>query len=556
MALVYYLPPGRSDVGVEKEWGKEVTVGPISVQVRNDGTYLKINQTINDALLTAILKKEGLPPLEPKVSATLRKRLGEWIRITDRKLTRDGFVEVAESPDMLKLRLVYHPALGSGKDLTVDEIIQVLIEKENVVPEFIKPDAIRDALRRPGNAIVVAEGIPPKPGKDARIVVVPMEKMERIPDAEDEPKRVDWRKLSSSVITVKSGEPVVEKVPPTDGEPGKGVRGEFIPPTPGKDIDLSTVVGKGLEIEENMRLIAKKTGILKQENGKFHIDEIFVVEGDLDFEVGNIKDVKHIEIRGNVLPGFYVKVDGMVIVRGSVENATIEAGGNVYVGGIITQEKGGYIKAGGWVYAKEFLQSKVEAAGSVYTESGFRHSDIMSGEHIIATNPKSRTSGGILKARGNIYLGICGNIHGTKTEVIAGHVSDLREKVAEIDKEISELRNKMETLEGALPLLRSAESKGKTKAAIKTIQGFLKEKEAEKETLQKTIRNAINMAIYVANRAYMGTSFVLADTYVYNTKEDLEKCVLKLDENGEFGPLPWRKPPFKVKPPQARLPKG
>ncbi len=541
---------------MEEEWGKEVTIGPISVQVRDDGTYLKINQTINDALLTAILKKEGLPTLEPKVSATLRKRLGEWIRITDHKLSRNGFFEVAESPDMLKMRLVYHPALGTGKDLTVDEIIQILIEKENVVPEFIKPDAIRDALRRPGNAVVVAEGIPPEPGEDARIVVVPMEKKEKIPDVEEEPRRIDWRELSSSVITVKSGEPVVEKVPPTEGEPGKGVRGEFISPTPGKDIDLNTVVGKGLEIEENIRLIAKKTGILKQENGKFHIDEIFVVEGDLDFEVGNIKDVKHIEIRGNVLPGFYVKVDGMVIVRGSVENATIEAGGNVYVNGIIAQEKGGYIKADGWVYAKEFLHSRVEAYGSVYTDGGFRHSDILAGENIIATNPKSRTAGGVLKARGNIYVGICGNIHGTKTELIAGHVSDLREKVSELDNEISELRKKMETLKNALPLLRKEEAKEKTEAGIKAIESAIKEKEAEKDALQKNIINAVNMAIYVANRAYMGTSFVLADTYVYNTKEDLEKCVLKLDENGEFRPLEWRKPHFKVKPPQARLPKG
>ena len=540
---------------MEKEWGKEVTIGPISVQVRNDGTYLKINQTINDALLTAILKKEGLPSLEPKVSATLRKRLGEWIRITDHKLTRNGFIEVVESPDMLKLRLVYHPALGTGKDLTVDEIMQILIEKEKVIPEFIKPDAIRKALHKPGNAIIVAEGIPPKPGKDARIVIVPIQKASKSGD-EEEPKKIDWREVSSSVITVKSGEPVVEKVPPTEGEPGKGVRGEVIPPTPGKDIDLNTVVGKGLEIEEDIRLIAKKTGILKQENGKFHIDEIFVVEGDLDFEVGNIKDVRHIEIRGNVLPGFYVRVDGMVIIRGSVENATIEAGGNVYIGGIVTQEKGGYIKAGGWVYAKEFLQAKIEAGGTVYTDGGFRHSDILAGENIIATNPKSRTSGGTLRARGSIYVGICGNIHGTKTELIAGYVSDLKDKVSDIDKEIVVLKEKRDTLKRAFPLLRDEESKKKTEIAIETLDRAIEDKKTEKEAIEKTIKDAINMAIYVANRAYMGTIFVLADTYVYNTKEDLEKCVLKLDENGEFGPLQWRKPPFKVKPPQARLPKG
>jgi len=539
---------------VSAEESREVTIGPISIKVTMDGTYLKINQTINDALLIAIMKKEGLPPLEPKVSATLRKHLGEWIKITDRRLHRDGFIEVVESPDLLKARLVYHPAIGGGKDLTPDKVISMLIEKEGIVPEFINPNAVKNALSKPGNATLVAEGIPPKPGKDAKIVIVPAQKTEEAP--EDEPQRLDWHEASSSVITVKAGEPVVEKIPPTEGETGTGVKGETIPPVPGKDMDLAAVKGKGLELEENIRLIATRTGILRQEEGKFHVDEIFIVEGDLDFEVGNIKDVKHIEIRGNVLPGFYIRVEGMVIVGGSVENATIEAGEDVYVRGIVVGEKGGYIKAGGFVYAKEFLSATVEAGGDVYTDSGFRHSNIFSGGYIIATNPKSRTSGGILKARKSVYLGIVGNIHGTKTEVHAGYVSDLREQVASIDEEIKALMEKKESLKAAIPLLKDNQARQKTRKALESLDVMIKEKEEAKKKIDKIIKEAVYQEIFVAGKAYVGTQFALADTYIYNVKEDLEHVVVKINEEGEFAPVPWREPKFKTKPPQARMPRG
>lgn len=535
--------------------GKEVTIGPISIKVDTEGTYLKINQTINDALLTAILKKEGLPTLEPKVSATLRKHLGEWIKITDRKLHRDAFVEVVESPDMLKARLIYHPAIGGGKDLTPEEVMSILIEREGIVPEFIDPNAVKNAISKPGNAVVVAEGIPPKPGLDAKIVIVPMQK-NASEDDEAAHKRLDWHEASSSVITVKAGEPVVEKVPPTEGEPGTGVKGEVIPPTPGKDIDLQTVQGKGLELEENIRLVATRTGILKQEDGRFHIDEIFVVEGDLDFEVGNIKDVKHIEIRGNVLPGFYIRVDGMVIVGGSVENATIEAGDSVYVRGIVVGDKGGYIKAGGFVYAKEFISANVDAGDTVYTDSGFRHSNIVAGKHIIATNPKSRTSGGSLKARGSVYLGIVGNLHGTKTEIRAGYVEDLKERITTINEEIEALKGKKEGLQKALTLVGRPDARVKTQKAIESLDVMIKEKEEAKKKIDKIVKQAIYQEIYVAGKAHPGVQFILADVYVYHVNDEIERSVVKINEEGEFAPVPWREPKFKIKPPQARMPKG
>ena len=534
------------------ENSKEVRIGPISIKVEDDGTYLKINQSINDALLTALLKKEGLPPLESKVSATLRKHLGEWIRVTDKKIKRDGFIEVAYSPDLLRARMVYHPALGGSQDLSFDDVMALLIEEHGILPEFIDHVAVKNALSKPGNAILIAEGIPPKRGKDAQIVIVPMEKKSM---SEDE-KKVDWHEVSSSLISVKAGEPVVEKIPPTEGEPGTGVRGEVIPPTPGKDVDLATVQGKGLLLEEDIRLIAAKTGILKQEDGKFHIDEIFIVDGDLDFEVGNIKDVKHIEIRGNVLPGFFIRVEGTVIVDGSVENATIEAGENVYIRGIVTLEKGGYIKAGGFVYAKEFISAKVEAGDSVYTDSGFRHSDILAGKYIVATNPRSRTSGGILKARKSIYVGICGNLHGTKTEIKAGYVEDLRTQKAEIEEEIHTLKEKQESLKKALDVLRSPEAVSKTKKAIESIKVMIKDKKQKMKELDKIIKEAIYQEIYVSGKAYAGTVFFLADSYVYNVKDELERVVVKLDEEGQFVPVPWREPKFKTKPPQARIPKG
>lgn len=534
---------------------KEVTIGPISVRIKEDGTYLKINKEINDALLTAILRKEGLPTLEPKVSATLRKHIGEWIKILDSPVHRDAFVETHESPDLLKLRLTYHPPLGNGENLTVEDIVSYLIEKENVVPEFIKPENIRVAISRPGNAVVVAEGIPPKKGEDAKVVVVPVDKRAKKDEDEGEDtKRIDWHEFTA-VVTVREGEPVIEKIPPTEGEPGTGVKGEIIPPIPGKDLDLKTVQGKGLQLEDDLYLVAMKTGILKQENQKFHIEEVFIVDGDLDFEVGNIKEVKHVVVHGNVLPGFQIRVEGNVVIGGSVENAIIEAGGDVHISGIVTCEKGGYIKAGGFVYAIEFIFAKVEAGGNVYADSGFRHSDIFAGGYIIASNPKSRTVGGDLKARKSLYLGNCGNIHGTKTNLTAGYSDDLRETVEGLEEEIEEIKDKLNSLRLVLQRFKRGNARKKTESALLKLERDLKEKEKTREEITAMLKAAIYNEIYITGTVYPGTHLLLASFYNYNVREEMSHVVFKLDEEGELGPVQWRDPKFNIRVPQVRVPR-
>ena len=74
---------------------------------------------------------------------------------------------------------------------------------------------------------------------------------------------------------------------------------------------------------------------------KINVFPVYEVNGDVDYNTGNIDFVGTIVIRGNVRSGFKVKADGDIRIIGSVEGAELEAAGSIEISaGIIGQNKG------------------------------------------------------------------------------------------------------------------------------------------------------------------------------------------------------------------------
>ena len=530
-----------------QEQEKIVRVARIYIRISSTGTFVKIQSGIDLGKLKSILSQMKIP-IDQRTVESLLKYPGKWIKVAENPIHKDGHYLFQPSPDNLIGRITYYPALV-GKDLTDEEIYDSLIRENGVKEEFIVKDGIKRALYMPGTPQIIAHGIPPIHGRSATIRVIPTNQKKHITSG-----KIDWKEMGS-LIFVNEGDVILEKEPPTPGKPGIDIFGREIPPIPGKDIDLASLVCDNIKVSGNIA-VAKTSGILTTKDGKYCIEEVFVINGDLDYEIGNIRNVKHVEIKGSVLPGFSVEATGHIIVRGAVDGGYLTAGGNIFVEGIITGEKGGYLKAGGFIYGKEFIEAHADAGQSIYSDGGFRHSNITAGENIISIHPKAIAVGGILIARKYIYVAQAGNIHGTKTTIHAGYVDDIVADIESLTREIEDLRQQIGKLMGELIKLthitKNKEAISTLEKEIEKLHGNLNEKREKKKALEEIVRKSSSFAIYVSKEAHQGTIFKLGRGYIYQPEDKIGPCVIRVID-GRLTPSEWHNPPFIIKRPKVKI---
>ena len=512
------------------------------------GTYAKMDDEIYDGMFTALLKKERLPEIIPQVRRLLRKHKGEWIKIYDRPFTRDAFIEIIDSPDRLSLSIVYHPAMGKGKNLSDEEIFNLLISK-GYKADFIDVGQINLAIQRPGQSIVVAKGVPPQKGQDAKIEVLTKNKghSEEIVEEDNSlEQRIDWHEYSSKLEVIKQGDVVIRKIPPTEGVPGIDVRGNVIPPERGKDIYLDTVISEGLKLVSHTEVAATKTGLLKRRGDKYYIEETYIVEGDLDFSIGNIKDIKNLEVRGDIKPGFKIKIEGTLIVRGSIENATVEAD-TIKVLGTITNKGGGYIKANNLIQVRDVIQGKLICEGDIIIEKVSRHSSIMAGRHVIIVSPKGSIVGGTIKATFSIVAPNIGNAYGTPTQVYAGYTEDIKQLVETLKTQKGNLVTKLELLKKNISKYTSPMLKQKARQNMTNIEEELVKIEENLVRLNNILKEASKQKIYVNGVIYPDVTLQINSFPPLKTVTKYQHVIYGFsDEEGKTTFMPYKRPNIKL----------
>ncbi|MBS3976797.1 MAG: DUF342 domain-containing protein [Syntrophomonadaceae bacterium] len=198
-----------------------------------------------------------------------------------------------------------------------------------------------------GEEICIAKGLPPKPGKDAYIQPVYLEKQIKTQEIPDD-KMVDYLDYGR-IVSVEPGELLAVKVPPQPGEPGKNVLGQNILPPPAKNPVL--IAGPGVKIEDGgLRVVATASGRPEQKNNLFAVYPTHTVNGNVDAVIGHIKFKGDLVIKGSIAEGMRVEAKGKLDVHGSIAHSTVSAGGSIKVGQSIL---GSTVRAGGpWVQFK------------------------------------------------------------------------------------------------------------------------------------------------------------------------------------------------------------
>jgi predicted Zn finger-like uncharacterized protein len=230
-------------------------------------------------------------------------------------------------------------------------------------------------------ALKIAEGKPPEPGKDAHIKYY-FEKDSLKVGASKEGGAIDF-KDRGDIPHVKEGDLLVEKIPIVEGRPGKDVYGSPIPPQKPNDIKLKH--GKDTKIsDDRLKIIAKIDGIPEiSAMGKVYVSPQLKISGDIGLKTGHVDFEGKIDVSEAIQNGFRVK--GNSLTAKEILKAEIEMNGDIVVyGGIM----GATIKTGGNIRAMYVHESRIEAYGDVIVEKELIDSKIdTSGACIVNSGP-------------------------------------------------------------------------------------------------------------------------------------------------------------------------
>jgi uncharacterized protein (DUF342 family) len=294
-------------------------------------------------------------------------------------------------------------ALGDAKVAVDDAVVaavQRLIDRLSLLPEG------------EGIEAVVAEGVPPIHGVDGRVEWLARSMLDVAPDDDE---RVDHYERGALVL-VKPGQTIARVIEPIDGENGRDVRGIELPARPGRPVHLQlddTVVRK------DDRLVAKIAGMLHRKRGRIYVSEMMELRDGVNFATGNINFHGDVAILGNVLDRFRVKAVGDVDVRGLIEAATIETGGNLHAHGGITGYPNGMLSVGGDLIARFLNRATGIVHGNLHVERECLDCDMTVGGNIDL--PGGVLTGGVIRMSKHATIATLGSPHAVETVLRLSH---------------------------------------------------------------------------------------------------------------------------------------
>lgn len=328
--------------------------------------------------------------------------------------------------------------------------------------------------------IMVAQGTLPQPGQNGKIEFNFRTERDFSPK-EDADGRIDFHEVSF-LENVQKGQKLCRRIPPTNGKSGRSLLGKEIKAPDGRDSKLP--MGPNTEYSKSDGpdvLEASSDGcVTLNQSHLVEVKPMLEIKGDVDFSTGNINFNGTLVVGGDVKAGFSLEVTGDVEIGGSVEDATVKAGGNALVKkGFIGHGKG-LIETGGELTLKFAQNQVIRTGGDLILGGELMHCEARVGGNIVASGRKGAIIGGNAMAEGSIEVPQLGSVTYAKTFVHAGCDFKTEERLSEIHRELDKVAENEEKVKKALYAL--------SKLRLK-LQGNLP---AEQQKLYERLRDTMN----------------------------------------------------------------
>ncbi|MBN2644952.1 MAG: DUF342 domain-containing protein [Desulfuromonadaceae bacterium] len=332
--------------------------------------------------------------------------------------TGDYSLQIQLGPNEMRCTASVKPFLQEENLLTPPTLLKYLDEAG--ICEGLNLDAVNEFCQRASRGeelkdILLAETSPPKSGDDGWLeFLVKLSGSHLGQFNEDDKGRIDLYTLNLFTC-VEPGQEIALVHPPTEGLSSVTVTGKLLLPEPGKDADFS--MGSGLHLEGGEMFVSDIAGRVEFNDGILAVSEDYVVHGDVDLEIGNIKFPGNVQIRGDVLDEFDIYSLKEITVVGTVGACHLTAKGDVTLGSMAGKQDGRII-CGGTLKANYLNGVYVECMGDVIIGNEIRNCVIKSAGRILI--PNGQISGGECIALKGIEAKVVGATAGVLTKLTSG----------------------------------------------------------------------------------------------------------------------------------------
>ena len=330
---------------------------------------------------------------------------------------RDAGFSLEISADATVAWVNYVPAHG-GKEATPGEIYAALGEQG--VTSGIDDHAVASLCSGavPGR-IAAAKGVLPENGRDTFFELLVPDTRDRVPQV-NEHGLIDFRDLGAIPLVVVD-QPLMRRIPPTNGISGNNVRGEILEPLPGRNEAFAeNLVGAYVAKDDPDLLRAVFNGQPVRCGNGVTVEQVLNV-GNVNMASGNISFDGTVNVTGEVSPGMKVSATGDIIVAGLIDGGELDAGGDVRVGGGIIAKAS--VRAGGSVAARFVEGAQIYAGTTIAIDDTVLQSDLQAMNQIIIglkSTQRGRLAGGSARAMLLIQVPVLGAATGGVTVIQLG----------------------------------------------------------------------------------------------------------------------------------------
>lgn len=470
------------------------------------------------------------------------------------------------SPDRTAAYFLNLPQSLSPRFPSVEEMQDILDEMEithGYMPErWAEILAELEAGKRTDEyVILVANGTPPVGGRDAEFEWA-VQIDDNKPGKILEDGSIDFRDRNLTTVA-KEGDLLGKLIPPKLGKPGKDIFGTDLQPPGPLNIEVVTDSRIYAEPEEDgsMAFFCETGGgissdsELKTVKGRRHmrinigVYPISNIEGDVDYNSGNIDFNGDVVIGGSVQSQFSVKATGTVTIGGYIEaGAYVTAGKDILIQrgvvGAATE-----LVAGGDIMSKFIQEATVRAGGDVKVGSYIFNASVRAAGQVLVPGMgegKSRALvGGLVWGAKGITARSIGSPYNASTRLVVGVDPDqvnradqiranmhaCEEKQRGLLKKLGVDRLDLDLIKQKLARSPSAKQKQAMLVAVKRIAKIAELGRNQQEELEEIAelqrKLAIKTTVNVLADMFAGVEIRIGEQTEL-IREDCERCSYKL----------------------------
>jgi uncharacterized protein (DUF342 family) len=377
---------------------------------------------------------------------------------TGAKAVTNAYSEIRVEPDEMAVFLTLTPARG-GDDISLHDVLDAL-EQAGVVHGILMAHIEKAVQAGQCHELCIAHGTPATAGSPTRFASL-LDDLRARGRAASEEATVDYRELGS-LLLVAPGDLLMRRIPARPGKEGSTVTGKVLQAPAHADIPYAKdLAGVAADDDDPNLLRAAVAGVPALRPNGVVVDPVVEVQA-VDLDSGNIDFDGALRVNGDIKAGMTVRVSADVTVMGTVEAATIMAGGDLIVhGGIVggssartpsaDAERLARVECGGSVQALFINHASVTAGHEVRVEREIFNSDVAAGHAVMvgASDSQGSIIGGRTRALRFVQAATLGSMAGAPTEVQVGvnpNADSQRQALERERRRLEEERDKIEQL--------------------------------------------------------------------------------------------------------------